>query len=96
MLRPYELVVIVSPKVQDDAVPQVAERVTKFITDLGGQVESQNIWGRRRLAYPIARFIEGNYLLTHLQIEPSASASLESNLKLNEEVIRHLLVRRDS
>lgn len=86
---------VISPEVQDDAVPQVMERVTRTIGDLGGAVENQDVWGRRRLAYPIKRFLEGNYVLTHFQMEPGAAANLDASLRINEDIIRHLLVRRD-
>lgn len=95
MLRPYELVMVVSPEVQDDAISSVIERVTRFITDNGGSVETQDLWGKRRLAYPIGRFREGQYVLTHFQLEPSGTAGLESQLKINEEILRHIIVRRD-
>ncbi len=95
MQRPYELVVIVSPDIQDDGMPVVMERVGKFITDRGGEVEQQDIWGRRRLAYPIRRYVEGSYFQTNFQMETDAAAELESQLRINEDVLRHLLIRRD-
>lgn len=94
-MRPYELVLVVSPEVQDEGMTPVLERVNKFITDRGGTVEAQDLWGRRRLAYPIKRFLEGTYVLTQFQMEPAAAADLDSSLRINEEVIRHLLIRRD-
>ena len=95
MLRPYELVLVISPEVQDEAVTPLVERVNKFITDRGGSVENQDHWGKRRLAYPISKFLEGNYVLTHFQMEPPAVIDLESTLELNEGILRHLVVRRD-
>ena len=95
MQRTYELVLIVSPEVQEEAVTAVVERVDRFITDRGGTVENHDLWGRRRLAYPIKRFAEGNYILTNLQLEPAAAADLETQIRINEDILRHLLVRRD-
>ncbi len=95
MQRPYELVMVVSPEVKDDAVPAVIERFTKYVSDHAGTVESQDLWGKRRLAYLIDKFREGQYVVAHFQLEPSATAELESQLRISEDIIRHLLVRRD-
>ena len=95
-MRPYELVVVINPDIQEEAVTQMAERVGKYITDLGGEIENQDIWGRRRLAYPIKRYIEGSYVLTHFQLDPTVSSNLEANLRVNEDVLRHILIRRDN
>lgn len=95
-MRPYELVVVISPEVQEEGVTQMNERVGKYITDLGGEIETQNLWGKRRLAYPIKRFIEGTYVLTHFQLDPALSSNLEASLRVNEEVLRHILIRREN
>ena len=73
----------------------LVERVTKFITDRGGSIDHQANWGIRKLAYPIARFREGNYVLTQFTFEPGSTSELEASLRASEEVIRHLLVNRE-
>jgi len=93
--RPYELVVIVNPNIREDGMPQMLERVGKYITDRGGTLEKQDVWGRRRLAYPIKKFIEGSYVQTDFQMETNAAAELESQLRINEDILRHLLIRKD-
>ena len=55
-----------------------------------------NYWGKRRLAYPIKNFTEGTYVLVQFQMEPEDVVELESSLKLVNEVIRHLVVKRES
>jgi small subunit ribosomal protein S6 len=92
-LRDYELVMIVSPEVEDDAVPSTVERVQQFITEQGGQVKEVTPWGRRRLAYPIDRHREGSYVVAQLSLDPQRLKALEDNLKLAEDVIRHLVVK---
>jgi small subunit ribosomal protein S6 len=92
-LRDYELVFIISPEVPEEEVPTAIERVSGFITGQGGEVREVERWGRRRLAYPIRRHVEGNYVVTQLRLERDQVAPLEASLGLNEEVIRHLLVR---
>lgn len=92
-LRDYELVVIFSPEVADEDVPAALEKMSQLITDRGGTITEVNQWGRRKLAYPIQRFLEGNYVLTQFKIEPKMTAELEASLRLAEDVLRHLLVR---
>lgn len=95
-MRNYELVLILSPEVADENVSAVVGRINQFITDRGGSVAKVEEWGRRKLAYPINRFTEGVYVLAQCQMEPKVTSDLEASLHLNEEVLRHLLVRLDN
>lgn len=92
-LRDYELVAIISPEIADEDVPAALDKMGQFITDRGGTITEVNQWGRRKLAYPIQQFLEGNYVLTQFKIEPKMTAELEASLRLAEEILRHLLVR---
>ncbi len=92
----YELVLILSPEIADENVSASVARVSQFITDRGGLVTEVEQWGRRKIAYPIRRFTEGTYVLAHCQMETKTTSDLEASLHLNEEVLRHLLVRVDS
>ncbi len=89
------MVLVFKPELGDQDVPAAVERVTGMISTNGGEVSKVDIWGRRRLAYPIKRFTEGDYVLTQFMLEPERVRELESGLKLNEDVIRHLVVRLD-
>ena len=92
-MRDYELVVIVSPEVIDEKISNVVDKVTGFITSKGGNVTEVSQWGRRKLAYPIGQYLEGNYVLTRFKLEPKVTKEIKANLHLSNEVIRHLLVR---
>lgn len=94
-LRDYELTVVVSPEVTDEDFPAAIEKVSQFITQRGGEVNEVNQWGRRKLAYPINHFGEGNYFLTQFKLDPKMVAEVEGGLLLSEEILRHLLVRKD-
>jgi small subunit ribosomal protein S6 len=94
-LRDYELVIVVSPEGGDDAFPAIVERVTSFIKDRGGEVQNVDAWGRRRLAYPIRRYLDGFYAVIYFAGEPSVIRPLESSLDLADDVLRHLVVRLD-
>ena len=94
-MRDYELVLIISPEILEEDVPSAIDKVSQFITGRGGTVADVNRWGRRKLAYPIHRHMEGNYVHTQFQLDPEQVAGLEASLGLVEEVIRHLVVRTD-
>jgi small subunit ribosomal protein S6 len=93
-LRDYELTVVISPSVADDEVTATLEKkVSQFITERGGSITEVKPWGRKKLAYPIKNYTEGNYVLTLFKMDPKLTAELESSLELSEEILRHLLVR---
>ena len=92
-LNDYELIYIVSPKVDEEHLTAVVEKVSKSVTDRGGTVEKIDQWGKKRLAYPIKHFNEGNYISAKIKLSPKSTAEMEANLQINEDVIRHLLVK---
>lgn len=92
-MRDYELVVIISPEVAEEEIPATIEKIHRFIVERDGSITEVNQWGRRKLAYPIKHFVEGNYVLTQFKMEPRLTAELEKNLEISEEILRHLLVR---
>src|SRR5688500_697530 len=94
-LRDYELMVILSPEVGDDVINESLERLTQGVTSRGGEVVDVNHWGRRRLAYPINRHMEGNYVVSQVRMDPADVPVLESTLRISEDVIRHLISRTD-
>jgi small subunit ribosomal protein S6 len=92
-LREYELAVVLNPEIGDDAVPASLERLQQTITARGGEVVDVAHWGRRRLAYPIKRHFEGNYVFSQIKLDPNVVPDLENNLRISDEVIRHLIIR---
>ena len=90
-MRSYELMFIVHPDVDESAFNELVDKVKGWITDSGGQVDNVDIWGKRRLAYPIQKQTEGQYVLLNTQLEPTNCSELEHNLGLQEPVMRFLL-----
>jgi small subunit ribosomal protein S6 len=90
----YELVVIISPEVADEAV--VVDNVSRFITENGGTISNIERWGKRKLAYPIKHYMEGSYVLTQFKLRPKLSKELAASLRISEEVLRHLMIRLPS
>jgi len=84
---------IISPEVTEEDVPGTIDKVSEFITSRGGEITQVDRWGRRKLAYPINRFREGNYVLSRFKLKPGLTTELESSLRISEKVLRHLLVR---
>ena len=94
-MQDYEMVLVISPEIEvaEEESHPVVDKVTKLITAKGGEITDVNRWGKRKLAYPIKSYIEGEYYLTQFKMDPNMTHELEANLKLTEEVLRHLLVR---
>ncbi len=95
-LRDYELVVIISPEVAEEALDGIVDNISRLITQDGGTVDEVDRWGKRKLAYPIQHFLEGNYVLFRCKMKATSGKGLEANLRISEEVLRHLLVRLES
>jgi small subunit ribosomal protein S6 len=95
MQRDYELGVILDPDVGEDQTRLLVDRVTHYVTSNDGTVVRVNAWGRRHMAYPIERHRDGLYYWFDLMLPPTAVAELERSLRVNEDVIRHLLKSRD-
>lgn len=94
-MRRYELMYIISPEIADGDVQAVVERVNQTITDHDGQILDVDLWGRRKLAYPIQKFLEGSYVLTQLELEPQHTGGLEASFKFAEDILRHLLIYKE-
>jgi len=92
-LRDYELVLIISPEVTDEAFEATLDNLSKSVTESGGTVSNVERWGKRKLAYPLKNFMEANYVLTQLKMSPASGKQLEANLRISEDVLRHLLIR---
>jgi ribosomal protein S6 len=96
--RPYELMVLISPEVTDEALTAEVDGISALIAQHGGEVthvKRDTPWGRRRLAYPINKFRDATYVLYHFNCAPSRIIEIERDLKLNERVIRYLLIRQE-
>ena len=89
----YELVYIISPEISDEELPQVIDKMSQSVNKAGGNVVEVAQWGRKRMAYPIRRFAEGNYVFNRIELEPVKVKDIEANLRLSDEVLRHLMVK---
>ena len=92
-LRDYELVLIVSPEVTNEALETTIEKTSQLATGKGGSITDVEQWGKRKLAYPIGRFMEGSYVLIRLKLKPALTRELQAKLGISDDVLRHLLIR---
>ncbi|HYM16355.1 MAG TPA: 30S ribosomal protein S6 [Dehalococcoidia bacterium] len=95
VLHEYELVVVMSPEIAEESVPAAIERVTAAVTSRGGEVAEVTPWGRRKLAYPVKKHTEGNYVVTQIRLDPARAHELESGFAISDDILRHLLIRKD-
>jgi small subunit ribosomal protein S6 len=86
---------IVHPELDESAFNEVVDKVKGWITDSGGQVDKVDLWGKRRLAYPIQKQLEGQYVLLNVHLDPTFCSDLEHNLGLQEPVMRFLLTAEE-
>ena len=92
-MRPYEVVIIYDPGLEDDAVRASVDRSTDLIRARGGNPGRVDRWGKRRLAYEIRHQREGYYVLLEANAEPAAMAELDRSLSLADDVLRHKVIR---
>ena len=94
-MRHYEIVFMVHPD-QSEQVPGMIERYTNTITKDGGQVHRLEDWGRRQLAFPIAKVHKAHYILMNVEASNEAMDELTTTFRYNDAVIRNLVIRRDA
>ena len=95
-MRNYEGVFIINPDLANDAAKGVVTQVQELVTKNGGRVDGLQEWGKRRLAYKINKKHDGNYLVVNFQIDPKVTKKFEQGLRLNDNVMRFLLVNKDA
>ncbi len=93
-MRHYEIVFIVHPD-QSEQVPAMIERYRSNITSRNGQIHRLEDWGRRQLAYPIAKMHKAHYVLMNIECDQETLGELEHGFKFNDAVLRHLIIGKD-
>ena len=91
-MREYETMVILDPELDEDGVNEVLERIKAIISE-GGELQSVDDWGRRQLAYPINKKTEGHYLVIQFKANPDIPKKLYDEYRVNERIMRGLVVK---
>lgn len=93
-MRHYEIVVLVHPD-QSEQVPAMLERYKGMVTATGGSVHRVEDWGRRQLAFPIAKVHKAHYVLMNIETDQATLAELTGAFRFSDAVLRHLVVAMD-
>ena len=88
----YELAVVVSAKLEDDARAEVIEKVKALVTRFGGNITDVDEWGKKRLAYEIQKMKEAYYYFIHFESETTTPGEIEERIRIMDGVIRYLCV----
>ena len=94
-MNKYELALIVNAKIEDDARTATVEKAKDYIVRAGGTVTEVEDWGKKKLAYDIQKMDEGFYYFIQFEANADAPAQIEANVRIMENVLRFLCVRKD-
>lgn len=95
-MRKYEMMVIVDPEVDERTVEPSMSALFGQVEDLGGKIEKLDVWGKRKLAYPILKKTDGIYVIVDMETTPEIAKELDRQLGLNESILRTKLMRKDA
>ncbi|PKN74206.1 MAG: 30S ribosomal protein S6 [Candidatus Cloacimonetes bacterium HGW-Cloacimonetes-2] len=96
MTKDYELMVIYSPKLSSEEVERLNETILTQIKDNGGEIIKTDVWGRRYLAYQINKHNEGYYYLNYFKLESTSIKNVKSAFNINEQILRYMVVAKES
>jgi small subunit ribosomal protein S6 len=92
-MHDYELVAIISPEVDEEGMSKIVEKVAQSINSRGGTVEETKNWGKRKLAYPLKKFMVADYILTRFKLMPKSVKELEREISAVTDILRYLVVK---
>ena len=91
--RDYELVMVLSPEATEEEMTATVERVHGLVTESGGTVGDHETWGLKKLAFPVRKFKEGNYVLTRFTLGPQELKEFSRALNASEDILRFLVTK---
>ena len=94
-MNKYELALVVSAKIEDDARAAVVAKAQDYVTRAGGAVSEVEEWGKKKLAYEIQKQSEGFYYFIQFEAESNVPAVVEQDIRIMDNVLRFLCVRKD-
>ena len=90
----YEVMFIINPAIEDDKKEATIEAVKEIIAS-EGEVGNVDVWGMRKLAYPIQKKTEGYYVVIEFKAQPALPKELDRRLKISDNVMRHIIINKD-
>lgn len=94
-MRKYEIMYIIRPNIEDEAKKALVERFNGVLTENGAEVSNVKEWGKRRLAYEINDFRDGYYMILNVSAGAPAVQEFDRLAKINEDIIRHIVVKEE-
>ena len=94
-MNQYETVFILTPVLSDDQMKEAVDKFKKIRTDGGAEILNEELWGLKKLAYPIEKKSTGFYVLVEFKAEPTLIQKLEVNYRRDERVLRYLTVKME-
>ena len=95
-MNKYELALVVSAKIEDDARAAVVEKAKEYITRAGGTVTEVEEWGKKKLAYDIQHMSEGFYYFIQFDANTDVPAAVEQDVRIMDNVLRYLVVKKEA
>jgi len=95
MQRSYELMYVLNTRLDEEAQTALNTKISDTIKKIGGTIDNTEVFGRRRLAYPIQKQTEGLYMITNFQADSKSLKELNRMMNITEGLLRHLVIRRD-
>jgi small subunit ribosomal protein S6 len=93
-MRAYEMMAIIHPDLDSDTHEKALKKIEKLIEDNQGKIDSVNHWGKKKLAYEINHLKDGSYSIFNFSGAPETIAEVDRVLKISDEVVRFMIVRR--
>ncbi|MBR1390939.1 MAG: 30S ribosomal protein S6 [Lachnospiraceae bacterium] len=94
-MNKYELALVVNAKIEDDVRTATVDKAKEYITRAGGTVTEVEDWGKKKLAYDIQKMSDGFYYFIQFEAAATAPAEIEQNVRIMDNVLRFLCVRKD-
>ncbi len=95
-MNQYEVLYVITPELDEEADKVVMDKFADIITANGGEIEKTDVWGKRRLAYPIDYKTEGFYVLVVFSANPELPRELERNMRNDERLMRYMVTRKEA
>ena len=95
-MNKYDLAIVVNAKIEEEVRTATVEKVKEYITRFGGTVTNVDEWGKKRLAYEIQKMKEGFYYFIQFESDSNCPNEVEKNIRIMEDIIRHLCIRQDA
>ena len=94
-MRKYEVMYVLNASMDDAARQAEMDSIHAIITTNGGNIVKTDVWGMKKLAYPIQKMNEGYYVVVEFAAKPELPHELDRRMKISDNVIRHMIINKD-